>query len=223
LFWFLLLIVDSITHYILKQKQNMKSKFTPGLFLLMIAGTLAVQSCQKTETLKDLSATASNKNTSGGGGASGSGHNGGGGGGGTITPTNDPSLAPADTTTSQLPVGDILTVGRWKVTSFVQGNDNLGSQFASYIFTFNSDGNMTADDNNGNQTIGYWHYQEAIFYYGIPVYGSSPYGFTMTIGSGLPLTSLNENYFISKKTLTTINIDSINPNENAHITLSKML
>lgn len=80
---------------------------------------------------------------------------------------------------------------------------------------------MIADD-NGNQTIGYWHYLEAIFYYGIPVYGSSPYGFTMTIGSGLPLTSLNENYFISKKTLTIIYIDSINPNENAHITFSKL-
>jgi hypothetical protein len=38
----------------------------------------------------------------------------------------------------------------------------------------------------------------------------------------LPLINLNENYFISKKTLTTVYIDSINPNENAHITLSKL-
>jgi hypothetical protein len=202
----------------------MKNKLASTLFVLMAAGSLTFQSCQKTEILKDLSPTASNKNTSGGGtnggGDSGSGHNGGSGGGGIIT-TIDSSLAPGDTTTSQLPVADIITVGRWKVTSFVQGKDNNTSQFANYIFTFNSDGNMIADD-NGNQTIGYWHYQEAIFYYGIPVYGHSPYGFTMTIGTSLPLTSLNENYFISKKTLTTINIDSINPNENAHVTLSKM-
>ena len=57
---------------------------------------------------------------------------------------------------------------------------------------------MIAEDNL-SQTTGFWHYQEAIFYYGIPVYGSSPYGFTMTIGAGLPLTMLNENYFISKR------------------------
>jgi hypothetical protein len=211
----------------------MKQKLTYSVFLLMIAGSIALQSCQKTEVDKNSglntvnashintnSQGALNKNASGGGGTSGSGHNGGSSGGGTTT-TVDPSLAPMDTTTTQLPVADIITVGRWKVTSFVQGNDNTTTQFANYVFTFNSDGTMVADE-SGNQTIGYWHYQEAIFYYGLPVYGSSPYGFTMTIGSSLPLTSLNENYFISKKTLTTIYIDSINPNENAHITLSKM-
>jgi hypothetical protein len=206
----------------------MKNQFTSTLFLLMSAGLLALQSCEKADFLKDAhlntvdgtTNSAVAKGSSGGGGTSGSGHNGGSSGGGTIT-TTDPSLAPTDTTTSQLPVADIITVGRWKVTSFVQGKDNNTSQFATYIFTFNPDGNMIADD-NGNQTIGYWHYQEAVFYYGLPVYGSSPYGFTMTIGSSLPLISLNENYFISKKTLTTIYIDSINPNENAHITLSKM-
>lgn len=190
----------------------MKNKFTSVLFLLSIAGFLSLQSCQKTENFKT--------STSVGGGTSGGGHNGGSGGGGTVTPT-DPSLAPADTTTSQLPVANIITVGRWKVTSFVQGKDNTGSQFANYIFTFNSDGTMIADD-NGNQTTGGWHYQEAVFYYGIPIYGSSPYGFTMNIGTSVPLISLNGNYFISKKTLTTIFIDSINPSENAHVTLSKM-
>lgn len=202
----------------------MKKIFTPAMFLLMSTGFLALQSCQKTETLKDLSTSiAPAKNSSGGGGASGSGHNGGSGGGSTVTPPAaiDSSLAPADTTTSQLPVEDIITSGRWKVTSFVQGHDDNTSDFVNYIFTFNSDRTLIADD-NGNQTIGFWHNQEAIFYYGIPVYGSSSYGFTMSIGSTLPLTMLNENYFISKKTLTTMYIDSINPNENAHITLSKL-
>ena len=206
----------------------MKKKFTSALFLFMSAASLALQSCEKNDFLSDAhlstgdatSISAIAKGSSGGGGTSGGGKNGGSGGGGTITST-DPSLAPTDTATSQLPVADIITVGRWKVTFFVQGNDNTSSQFANYIFTFNSDGSLVADD-NGNQTIGTWHYQDAVFYYGIPIYGSSPYGFTMTIGTSLPLISLNENYFISKKTLTTIYIDSINPNENAHISLSKL-
>jgi hypothetical protein len=198
----------------------LKNIFTPALFLFMSAGCLALQSCQKTETIKDLSTMgATNKGGSGGGGGNtgggGGGKNGGGGGGGTIAPPTS-----TDTTTSQLPVADIITVGKWKVTYFVQGNDNNTSQFASYIFTFNSDGSVVADD-KGTQTIGYWHYQEAVFYYGIPVYGSSPYGFTMNFGI-LPLASLNENYFISKKTLTTIYIDSVNPNENAHLIFSKL-
>ncbi|MFL5742919.1 MAG: hypothetical protein ACJ75B_22055 [Flavisolibacter sp.] len=204
----------------------MKSKFASVFFLLMSAGSLALQSCEKTGIINDAHpgtsdstfATGLSSKSTGGGGTSGGGHNG--GGGVTVTPSS-PSLAPTDTTTSLLPVGDIITTGQWKLTSFVQGNDNLASQFASYIFTFNTDGSMVADD-NGSQTTGLWHYQDAVFYYGIPIYGSSPYGFTMTIGTSLPLTSLNENYFISKKTLTTIYIDSINPNENAHITLSKL-
>lgn len=198
------------------------------MLLVMSAGCLFFQSCQKTDALKNLTSYDAGKNSSGsgGGGTGGGGTNSGGsnsGGGGTTTPTTttDPSLAPADTTTSSLPVADIITVGRWKLTSFVQGNDNLTSQFANYAFTFNSDGSMIADE-SGNQTIGTWHYQDAIFYYGIPVYGSSPYGFTMTIGTQLPLIELDKNYFISKKTLTTIYIDSINPNENAHITFSKL-
>ena len=204
----------------LKQKCNMKSKFTSALVLFMIAGSLVLQSCQKSDVLNDPSLNRVGTATkSSGGGASGSGHNGG-SGGGTIAPTG-PALAPVDTTTSQLPVASIITVGRWKVTSYVQGNDNTTSQFANYIFTFNSDGSMVAND-NGKLTTGIWHYQDAVFYYGIPVYGSSPYGFTMSIGTSLPLISLNTNYFISKKTLTTIYIDSINPNENAHITFSKL-
>jgi hypothetical protein len=208
----------------------LKKIFNPALLFIMSSTCLALQSCQKTDTLKDLSPsaqTSSNKTssgggggTSGGGGTGGSGgtKSGGGSGGTTVT---DPSLAPTDTATSQLPVADIITVGKWKITSFVQGNDNTTSQFANFIFTFNGDGTMIADDQTSLVT-GFWHYQDAVFYYGIPVYGSSPYGFTMTIGTDLPLISLNENYFISKKTLTNIYIDSINPNENAHITLSKL-
>ena len=205
----------------------MKNVFPSALFLFLSAGSLTLVSCQK-EDLKDPSlasvkstnVNAVTKNSSGGGGDSGSGHNGGSSGGGGTTTTSDPSLAPTDTTTSQLPVQSIITTGRWKLTSFVQNNDNNTAQFANYAFTFNTDGSMVAD--NGSQTVGYWHYQEAVFYYGLPVYGSSPYGLTMTIGAGLPLTLLNENYFVSKKTLTTVSIDSVNPNENAHITFSKL-
>lgn len=201
----------------------MKNKFTAALFLFMGVGALCLQSCQKTEILNGPNQStkeAATRNSSGGGGASGSGQNGGSSGGGSTT-TTDPSLAPADTTTSQLPIQNIITAGRWKLTSFVQGNDNFTKQFANYIFTFNTDGTMVGDE-NGNQTIGAWHNQDAIFYYGVPVYGSSPYGFTMNIGTDLPLMELDKNYFISKKTLTTVYIDSINPNENAHITFSKM-
>ena len=205
---------------------------TPALLLIVSAGCILLESCHKTEVLKAPTQSsyepAKNSSGSGGGGTSsgggtsgGGGTNSGGGGGTTTTTVTDPSLAPADTTTSQLPVADIITVGRWKISSFIQGKDNGTGQFASYVFTFNSDGSMIADD-GVSQTFGTWHYQDAVFYYGIPIYGSSPYGFTMTIGTTLPLISLNENYFISKKTLTTVSIDSINPNENAHITLSKL-
>src|SRR4051794_40869739 len=115
----------------------MKNKCTSTLFVLLSAGFLSLQSCQKTGISKGSlpSNIETSTKSAGGGGASGGGHNGG-GGGGSVT-TADPSLAPTDTTTSQLPVADIITVGRWKVTSFVQGKDNTTSQFANYIFTYN--------------------------------------------------------------------------------------
>lgn len=141
----------------------MKNIFTPALFLLMSAGCLTLLSCQKDETLKNPapgSAVDAAKNSSGGGGGnSGGGHNG--GGGGILVPPT-----PTDTVPSLLPIGDIITVGNWKVSSFIQGNDNNTAQFAAYVFTFKTDGTLIAD-NNGSQTFGTWHYQEAVFYYGI--------------------------------------------------------
>src|SRR4051794_18969531 len=100
--------------FITIRTSNMKNKIASSLFLFTSVGFLALQSCQKTgnfqgshiNTVDATTISTLSNSSSGGGGASGGGHNGGSGGGGTIAST-DPSLAPTDTTTSQLAVADI--------------------------------------------------------------------------------------------------------------------
>ncbi len=128
---------------------------------------------------------------------------------------------PTDTVTSKLPIGTLISVGVWKVTSYVEGTSNATDKFASYIFTFNNAGKITANQ-NGNLVFGTWVYLNAVFYYGIPIYGSSPDGFNVYLGTSRPLSLLSKNLFISKKTTTNFYLDSVNPTENGHVTFTKI-
>jgi hypothetical protein len=179
---------------------------------MIILTTLTISSCSKTD-LKSPVTTSSQTQTNGSGG--GGGGTAGGGGGTPVTPTA------VDTTPSPLPIEDIITVGTWKVTNYVEGVENSTSKFSKFVFTFQPDGTMIANE-SGNITTGSWYYHPAIFYYGIPIYGSSPDGFNISIGTTRPLILLSKNLFISKKTSTTFYLDSINPAEDAHATFQKI-
>ena len=126
---------------------------------------------------------------------------------------------PSDTTTSLLPISQILNIGTWKVTAYVEGIENSSLQFLNFNFTFKDDGTMIADE-KGKFTYGTWKPVVANFYYGNPI-GSNPDGFNIIIGSKRPLILMGKNLFIRKKTLTTVYLDSVNPAENAHMTLSR--
>ena len=180
--------------------------------MLLIACLLL--SCQKGANLKPVTAGGSSLNS---GGVST-------GGGGPTKVTTPPVVTaplPIDTVTSKLPIGSLITVGVWKVTSYIEGTSNATDKFASYTFTFDASGKITATQ-NGNITIGTWVYLNAVFYYGVPIYGSSPDGFNIYMGTAKPLSMLSKNLFISKKTTTNFYLDSVNPAENAHATFTKI-
>jgi len=139
-----------------------------------------------------------------------------------VTPTPAVPVAPVtDTVTSALPIADIVTKGTWQVTSYFEGTSSATDKFKGYTFVFNPSGTLTASQ-NGKDTFGTWFYSTAVFYYGIPYYGSSPFGFNILLGTAKPLGLLSKNLFISKKTTTNVDMDSVNPAENAHVTFVKI-
>lgn len=180
----------------------MKTILTHPVSLLVII-SLAFCSCQKSQVSpikSPASQTAVNK-----------------AGSGTITTT--PTAPTLDTVTSMLPISQIFTKGTWRVSSYIEAASSSTSKFSSFIFTFQPDGTLIADE-KGTITIGRWNFKVADFYYGLPPYGYSPDGFDLLIGSKRPLLLLSKNLFISKKTLTTVYLDSVNPAEDAHMTFS---
>jgi hypothetical protein len=171
--------------------------------------------CQKGANLKPIAP--------GGPVLSGGGNAGGGGGGSTVTTPSGSvaTIPPTDTVTSPLPIGSLITVGTWKVTSYLERGVDGTNKFSNYTFTFNSSGIMTANQ-NGQMSIGSWLYVPAVFYYGVPVYGTSPDGFDISFGTTRPLSLLGKGLFISKKTTTNFYLNSINPVEDTHIIFTKM-
>ena len=146
-----------------------------------------------------------------------------------ISPPVTPAPVPApvatvpvtDTVTSTLPVASIVTVGKWKITSYREGASSSTSKFSGYTFVFDQSGSIIVD-NSGQKTFGTWLYLTASFYYGIPSYGYSPYGFNILLGAKKPLSLLSKNLFISKKTTTNLFVDSVNPTEDTHVTFARI-
>ncbi|WP_295801321.1 hypothetical protein [Mucilaginibacter sp.] len=175
--------------------------------MLIIA--CALTSCQKEQGLKP--APAGGSTLSGSGSKSTK-----------VTVTPPVTTAPAtDTVTSKLPIGSLITTGTWKVTSYFEGTQNATDKFSTYTFTFDASGKITANQ-SGKILTGTWLYQNAVFYYGVPIYGSSPDGFVINLGAVKPLSLLSKNLFISKKTTTDFFLSSVNPAENAHVRFSKI-
>jgi hypothetical protein len=176
--------------------------------------------CQKGTNLKPTAPGGPVVSGGGGGNVSGGG---GGGGGSTVTipPTTVAPIPPTDTVSSPAPIGSLITVGTWKVTSYVEIGVDGTDKFSTYTFNFNTSGAITANQ-SGKISSGTWLYVPAVFYYGIPVYGSSPDGFDINFGLTRPLSLLGKNLFISKKTTTNFYLSSVNPAEDTHITFTKI-
>jgi hypothetical protein len=156
--------------------------------------------------------------------------------GANLTPAGAPALAnggkptiPAvvplsvltDTVTSKLPIGDLISTGTWKVSSYVELLSNGTKKFDGYTFTFNKAGVVTANQ-NGILSNGTWVFTIPYFYYGVIWGGGSPDGFNIYMGISKPLGLLSKNLFVSKKTTTDVYLKSVNPAEGALITLTKI-
>ena len=189
-------------------------KITTSLLLLAVV-SCSFFSCTKS----GLKPSQPDQTLAAGGGNGGGGNGGGGNGGGGNNPV--PPSAPAPTTTpTSLSISEVVTNGTWKIYSYTEKTENSTKKFDNISFTFSSNLSLTAQDGS-KATTGSWYAAQAIFYYGVPAYGSNPNGFFLNLGSSLPLTLLSKNFFVSFKGLTTFTLESINPQEDTHVTFTR--
>jgi hypothetical protein len=126
---------------------------------------------------------------------------------------------PIDNVASSLPIGDLISVGTWKVGSYFEKTKDKTDQFAAYTFTFTKTGQIRTNL-NGIFEDGNWIDLTSNFYYGVPVDATSN-GFRIVFYT-LPLATLANNLYISKKTTTNFYLKSINPAEARQITFIKI-
>jgi hypothetical protein len=144
-----------------------------------------------------------------------------GNGGKPTIPAVVPVSVPTDTVTSKLPIGDLISTGTWKVSSYVELLSNGTKKFDGYTFTFSKAGVVTSNQ-NGVLSNGTWVFTVPNFYYGYIFYPGAPDGFNVYLGTSRPLSLLSKNLFVSKKTTTNIYLKTVNPAEGIEITLAKI-
>jgi hypothetical protein len=112
---------------------------------------------------------------------------------------------------------DIIAPGTWTINSTQLATEDKLKSLNGVTVTFTSDGNGTASL-SGKNTTGTWVWGGAS-YYGNP----SPNTKTVTFnfGATAPYNRLSKSWTITDASKSLITLDSANPAENEHMTLTK--
>ena len=95
-----------------------------------------------------------------------------------------------------------VTAGTWRVSAFHESQEDHTANFSDYVFTFNTNGTLTAT-NSGNLTTGTWNFDD------------SSNEFQLQIGSSSPLIDISKGWIImeSSSTILRLSDDSSNGEE----------
>jgi hypothetical protein len=108
--------------------------------------------------------------------------------------------------------------GTWIIKSYTQRTEDKTSQFASVVFTFSSNGTLTANK-NGNITNGTWSYiPSSVGYYGGP---PSKASITLNLGAASPFDKLTKIWNVASNTDTLLKLDNPEPVEDEHVQFSR--
>jgi hypothetical protein len=108
--------------------------------------------------------------------------------------------------------------GTWIIKSYTQRTEDKTSQFASTVFTFSSNGTLTANK-NGNITNGTWSYTpSSVGYYGGP---PSKASVTLNLGAASPFDRLTKIWNVASNTDTLLKLDNPEPVEDEHVQFSR--
>ena len=117
-------------------------------------------------------------------------------------------------TTATFP--QIIAPGVWTITSFTQGTEDKLKLLSSISIAFTSDGRAIATQGK-ESTPGSWSWG-GNSYYGTPADSKTV---TLNFGAKTPYDRLSNVWTIVDAKSSVINLDSANPAENEHLTLSK--
>jgi hypothetical protein len=108
--------------------------------------------------------------------------------------------------------------GTWIIKSYTQRTEDKTSQFAGVVFTFSSNGTLTANK-NGDIINGTWSYTpSAVGYYGGP---PSKASVTLNLGAVSPFDRLTKVWNVATNTDTLLTLDNPEPVEDEHLQFSK--
>jgi hypothetical protein len=96
-------------------------------------------------------------------------------------------------------VSSTITQGTWKVNTYIDNNIDLTSDFATYTFEFNRDGNVTATS-NGVTTTGTWL--------------ENPYSNQVMLNftnANATLSRINDQWNISSQNIKAVNFNTTTP------------
>lgn len=96
-----------------------------------------------------------------------------------------------------------LTSGKWIISSMSQKNEDNTSSFSGYVFTFGTDGKLTAIK-NGAPVQGTWHYTPAVTYYG----SSSSNAISFSMGTDNPFRRLTKTWNLLSASSTAIKLQN---------------
>ncbi len=98
--------------------------------------------------------------------------------------------------------------GKWSITSFVDNGTDLTTEFAPYVFTFDSNGNMSIGG-GGMMEMCNWTEMDSVYH------------FNMMGMHGEPLNGLDDDWIMSGLTDSTCNFIDDNPNRDCMFMMHK--
>jgi hypothetical protein len=123
---------------------------------------------------------------------------------------NATATATSDSVTSA------LISGKWVISSFTQQTEDKTSKFSGIVFTFSSDGSVSAED-KGQVTSGTWHFTPAVTYYG----STSKNALLINLGVNNPFDLVDKTWNLVSNSETIIKLDSPEVLEDEHVQFSR--
>ncbi|MDB5226359.1 MAG: hypothetical protein JWN78_552 [Bacteroidota bacterium] len=116
-----------------------------------------------------------------------------------------------ETVTSSASVGDIITSGSWRLTSFTENGTEHASDFNGYVFTFGPTGSLRAN-RSGIIIDGTWHMNE-----------SNVNSLRISFGNNVSLKDLSKSWIVVYKSTSQFILQDDNSTHTQEVHFTKIL
>lgn len=100
-------------------------------------------------------------------------------------------------------ISSVLPQGTWKVTTLIDGNENHTASFESFIFTFNEEGSVIAENDLYSET-GIWAYRTT---------AQEGEQLVLAFNEVIPFDEINDDWKIVSVTNTKVELSDVDDND----------